>query len=119
MLKNKDFIYNLVLLTIPVALQTMLFSSRNLSDVWMTSSFGVEDVGAVGIAGKYAMLATVVLFGVSLSAGQYLSQLKGKDETAEFNKYFYSLLSLTIPIGVFISFVFLFVFRRFNFVIFQ
>ena len=107
MLKNKDFLVQLVFLAIPVSLQTILYSSRNISDVFMTSSFGSESVSALGIAGRYSMLATIILFGVASSAGQYLSQIKGTGDKQGFNKYFYSLLLITIPLGLFFALTFI------------
>ncbi|KXI22002.1 MATE family efflux transporter [Photobacterium sanguinicancri] len=101
--ENIAFIKSLVVLTIPVALQTIMFSSRNLSDVLMTSSMGADEVTAIGLASKYAMVSTILLFGIATGASQVLAQHKGKKDHLGFSQSFCSLVCISIPIAMMIN----------------
>ena len=100
------FIKSLVVLTIPVALQTIMFSSRNLFDVLMTSSMGSDEVTAIGLASKYAMVSTILLFGIATGASQVLAQHKGKKNHFGFSQSFCSLMCISIPLAMMINIAF-------------
>ena len=70
-------------LAIPVALQSMLQSSFSMIDQIMVGQLGSTSIAAVGVAGKFAFLYSVVTGAVTAIAGIMISQYIGqKDQKA-------------------------------------
>ncbi|OAN17734.1 MATE family efflux transporter [Photobacterium jeanii] len=72
-----DFLRRLLLIAFPIALQTMLFSSRSLVDILMLGQLGEMEVAAIGIAGKALFVATIMLFGVTTGGALLTAQYWG------------------------------------------
>lgn len=72
-----DFVRRLLLIALPIALQTMLFSSRSLVDILMLGQLGELDVAAIGIAGKALFVATIMIFGVTTGGALLTAQYWG------------------------------------------
>lgn len=72
-----DFFRRLLLIALPIALQTMLFSSRSLVDILMLGQLGELDVAAIGIAGRALFVATIMLFGVTTGGALLTAQYWG------------------------------------------
>ncbi|ELR67788.1 Na+ driven multidrug efflux pump [Photobacterium marinum] len=72
-----EFFRRLMLIAFPIALQTMLFSSRSLVDILMLGQLGELDVAAIGIAGKALFVATIMLFGVTTGGALLTAQYWG------------------------------------------
>ncbi len=72
-----DFLRRLLLIALPIALQTMLFSSRSLVDILMLGQLGELEVAAIGIAGKALFVATIMLFGVTTGGALLTAQYWG------------------------------------------
>ncbi|WP_299015321.1 MATE family efflux transporter [uncultured Photobacterium sp.] len=72
-----DFVRRLLLIAFPIALQTMLFSSRSLVDILMLGQLGELDVAAIGIAGRALFVATIMLFGVTTGGAMLTAQYWG------------------------------------------
>jgi MATE family, multidrug efflux pump len=72
-----DFLRRLLLIALPIALQSMLFSSRSLVDILMLGQLGELEVAAIGIAGKALFVAVIMLFGVSTGGALLTAQYWG------------------------------------------
>jgi putative MATE family efflux protein len=72
-----DFLRRLLLIALPIALQSMLFSSRSLVDILMLGQLGEFEVAAMGIAGKALFVAVIMLFGVSTGGALLTAQYWG------------------------------------------
>lgn len=77
-MKQEKFFRTVCALAIPVALQSMLQASFNVIDQIMIGQLGSVDVAAVGLAGKFTGIFTVMVSAVSTAAGIMLSQYLGQ-----------------------------------------
>lgn len=82
-MKQQTFFQSVIRIAIPVALQSMLQSSFSMIDQVMVGQLGSTSIAAVGIAGKFAFLYSVVIGAVTAIAGIMISQYIGqKDQQA-------------------------------------
>ena len=82
-MKQQSFFQSVIRIAIPVALQSMLQSSFSMIDQVMVGQLGTTGIAAIGIAGKFAFLYSVVIGAVTAIAGIMISQYIGqKDQKA-------------------------------------
>jgi putative MATE family efflux protein len=75
-------------LGMPVALQNLLSSSAGMVDTLMIGQMGDVSVAAVGMAGQWAWLMHIILYGASAGASVFLSQYWGaKDKKGIHHAY--------------------------------
>ncbi|MDD6038315.1 MAG: MATE family efflux transporter [bacterium] len=97
-------------IAIPVALQCMLQSSFSIVDQVMIGQLGSTSIAAVGLAGKFASIYSVVVAAVGSVAGIMIAQYLGAKDMEESRRGFtlnllvatvigglFMLLSLSIP----------------------
>lgn len=97
---DKDFFKRVFSITIPVTLQNLLSSSRNLVDTIMIGTLGVAQVAAVGAAGKPFFVLLILLFGLTNGSGILISQYWGKKDSdgVAKNVVLTTFLSLSVSI---------------------
>lgn len=91
---RSDYLRRSILgLAIPVTLQAMLQSSFSLIDQIMIGQLGTAEVAAVGLAGKFVSLLTVLLGAVAGVSGIVLAQAVGaEDQEAKCRGFYDGLL---------------------------
>lgn len=99
---NKDFFKKVFSITIPVTLQNLLGSSRNLVDTIMIGTLGVAQVAAVGAAGKPFFVLLILLFGLTNGSGILVSQYWGKRDSDGVAKNVLLTMFLTLSISTII-----------------
>ena len=81
--QKQSFLKMVCNLAIPVALQSMLQSSFSIVDQIMIGQLGSVSVAAVGFAGKFSSIYSVVVAAIGAVAGimisQYMGQKNGKE----------------------------------------
>ncbi len=82
-MKEKSFFRSVCALAVPVALQSMLQASFGVADQVMIGQLGGVEVAAVGLAGKFTGIYSVVVSAVGAVAGIMISQYMGQKNTAE------------------------------------
>ena len=87
MQEEKRFFRTVCTLAIPAALQSLLQSSFSLVDQIM-----IGHLGAVGLAGKFASIYTVVIAAIGAVAGIMISQYLGQNAPAEVRRSFFTNL---------------------------
>lgn len=87
-------------LALPVMLQSMLQSSFSLVDQVMIGQLGSVEVAAIGLAGKFVSILTVVLAAVASVAGILLAQAIGAGDRQAQSRGFYQSLLLSLGIAV-------------------
>lgn len=107
--KEKSFARAVLGIAIPVALQCMLQSSFSIIDQLMIGQLGSDPIDAIGLAGKFGSIYTVVISAVGSVAGIMISQYLGakKDERANRSLLVNLLISLCIGV-LFMAVSFLF-----------
>ena len=91
---EKSFFRTVCTLAIPAALQSLLQSSFSLVDQIMIGQLGAVSVAAVGLAGKFASIYTVVIAAIGAVAGIMISQYLGQNAPAEVRRSFFTNLWL-------------------------
>lgn len=86
--QEKSFIKQVFSIAIPVALQCMLQSSFSIVDQLMIGQLGETSIAAIGLAGKFYGIFTVILGAISTVLGITISQYLGKKSYNDVSKSF-------------------------------
>lgn len=100
--EKHPFFASVCRLAVPVALQSILQSSFSTVDQIMIGQLGDVSVAAVGIAGKFASIFSVVASAVGTVAGIMISQYLGQKNRFEVRRSF--LLNLFLSLGMAVLF---------------
>lgn len=95
---TQSFFKSVMKISVPVALQCMLQSSFSIIDQLMIGGLGRVSVAAVGIAGKFSSLFTVVIGAIAAVAGMMMSQYIGTGDEKEVERSF--SLNTVISVGI-------------------
>ena len=109
---NNRLLTEVFLIAIPVALQCMLQSSFSIVDQLMIGQLGTISIAAVGLAGKFVSLFTVVSGAVATVSGIMIAQNIGAQDEQEALKSFSVNLLVMVILATF--FAVLSVFFRLN-----
>jgi putative MATE family efflux protein len=71
---NGDFFRRLLLIAIPITLQSILLSSKSLIDVFMLGQLSEADIAAVGVASRAIFFTTIILTGVATTGALLAAQ---------------------------------------------
>lgn len=100
--KEPSFLKEVCIVAIPVALQSMLQSSFSMVDQIMIGQLGSASIAAIGLAGKFSSIYSVVAAAVGTVAGIMISQYTGSGETDEADRS----LSLNLLVASVIALLF-------------
>ena len=101
-LKNR-LLTEVFLIAIPVALQSMLQSSFSIVDQLMIGQLGTISIAAVGLAGKFVSLFTVVSGAVATVSGIMIAQNIGAQDEQEALKSFSVNLLVMVILATFFA----------------
>ena len=99
---NNNLLKEVFMIAIPVALQCMLQSSFSIIDQLMIGQLGTISIAAVGLAGKFVSLFTVVCGAVATVSGIMIAQNVGAQDENEALRSF----SVNLLVMVILSFIF-------------
>lgn len=101
---DRDFFKRLATVAIPATLQYLLGASRSLVDTVMIGKLGVDQVAAVGAAGKPFFVLVIVIFGITSGTGILVAQYWGKKDKNGVSKNIILsiIISLIVVIPVYI-----------------
>ncbi|WP_410499771.1 MATE family efflux transporter [Chitinibacter sp. S2-10] len=105
----KKELYKFYALAIPVTMQLLFLSARNIADILMTSSLGMTQVAAVGISGKAIMVGLVALGGLVSGCSVLGAQYWGEQNIVGLRKSVWLALatsSLFVLLPILILFTF-------------
>lgn len=100
---KQSFFSTVCALAIPVALQSMLQSSFSIVDQIMIGQLGSVPISAVGFAGKFFSIFSVIVSAVGAVAGIMISQYLGQKNQAEVRRSFRLNLWLALGIGLLVT----------------
>lgn len=101
-LKNKEFLSTMIMMAVPITIQSFITSSLNLVDNLMVGKLGEEAIASVGLANQYIFIFTLCILGINAGASVFMSQFWGKKDLKNIKK----VLGLDISIGFIVSTVF-------------
>lgn len=96
---QREFLRPVCAIAIPVTLQCMLQSSFSIVDQLMLGQLGGLSVAAVGLAGKFCSIYSVIAGAIATVAGIMLSQYLGQQNHAEVRRSFCVNLLLALALG--------------------
>lgn len=99
MKKTESFMRSIAVIAIPVALQSMLQSSFSIVDQLMIGQLGCVSIDAIGLAGKFSSIFTVVVSAVGSVAGIFISQYIGSKRYEAEDQSFRKNLWISIAIA--------------------
>lgn len=100
MKQENNFLKTVCNIAIPVTLQCMLQSSFSMVDQIMIGQLGSVNIAAVGLAGKFSSIFSVVVSAIAAVAGIMIAQYIGKQEKEEVDKSFSVNLIAAIALAV-------------------
>ncbi len=95
-LSRQQYRKELCQLALPISLQCLLQSSFSVVDQVMIGQLGSVSIAAVGLAGKFVALLTVMVQAIATVCGIILAQAVGKGEKEEISKGFFTNLMLAL-----------------------
>ncbi len=69
-----DFFHRLIIIALPITLQSILLSSKSLIDVFMLGQLSEADIAAVGVASRAVFFTTIILTGVATTGALLAAQ---------------------------------------------
>ncbi len=95
--KDKEFYIRLFVITLPIAMQSLITSSLNMLDTMMIGKIGELELASVGIANQYYFLFSLLTNAIAIGSGVLIAQLWGKKDTINIKRtlsrsLFYSLV---------------------------
>lgn len=97
---KRSFFRSVCAIAVPVTLQSMLQSSFSVVDQIMIGQLGGVSVAAVGLAGKFSSIYSVIVGAIATVAGIMLSQYLGQNEQAEVRRSFRVNLLLALILAL-------------------
>ena len=79
--KDKEFYIRLFVITLPIAMQSLITSSLNMLDTMMIGKVGELELASVGIANQYYFLFSLLTNAIPIGSGVLIAQLWGKKDT--------------------------------------
>lgn len=100
-MNKQQYYQDLRQLALPISLQCLLQSSFSVVDQLMIGQLGSVSIAAVGLAGKFISLLTVMIQAIAAVAGILMAQAVGKRNQEKVRKGLYTnlLISLILAIG--------------------
>lgn len=100
--KNREFLSTMIMMAVPITIQSFITSSLNLVDNLMVGRLGEESIASVGLANQYIFIFTLCILGINAGASVFMSQFWGKKDLKNIKK----ILGLDISIGLIVSTIF-------------
>lgn len=98
--RKKSFFQAVCNLAVPVALQSMFQASFSIVDQIMIGQLGSVSVAAVGLAGKFSSIYSVVVAAIGAVAGIMIAQYIGQNNKKEIRRSFYLNLLMAIVLAL-------------------
>lgn len=100
--KNREFLSTMIMMAVPITIQSFITSSLNLVDNLMVGRLGEASIASVGLANQYIFIFTLCILGINAGASVFMSQFWGKKDLKNIKK----ILGLDISIGLIVSTIF-------------
>lgn len=107
-INNKDLFKSLLVVALPIALQSLIASSLNLVDNLMVGSLGEEELNAVGVSVQIYFIHWMMLFGFTSGSATFMAQFFGAGDMKSIRKTtgFAICINLSVSLLFFIAAMF-------------
>lgn len=100
--KDKAFLSTMLMLAVPITLQSFITSSLNLVDTMMVGSLQETAISAVGLANQFMFVFTLCIMGINAGASVFMSQFWGDRDL----KGIKTFLGVDLTVGMIASLLF-------------
>ncbi|MCX8130242.1 MAG: MATE family efflux transporter [Clostridia bacterium] len=100
--QNSEMNKHILKISIPIALQSIIMMTLNMTDQIMVGQLGESSIAAVGISNRVITILTVILSGLASGIGIYTAQFWGKKDKEKIGQ----LLGLGLSVGGVLTVVF-------------
>jgi putative MATE family efflux protein len=100
-----NFYKTLLILALPITIQSLILASVNMADVFMIGKLGGVQVASLGLANQIVFLMTTFIMGVNSGATVFIAQYHGKNDYSKV-KY---IVSISILLSISIALCFWFI----------
>ena len=107
-LEKRKLYSNILKIALPVTLQALLQVSFSVVNQLMIGHLGGQSIAAVGLAGKFISIYTVLLGAITAAAGIMLAQYLGQKNEENVSKSFYMNLLYCVIMGIIFTFICIF-----------
>lgn len=101
-MKRNTFFSSLLVISIPIMVQSLLQTFINMLDTFMIGRLGKDCIAAVGLGNSYFFILNMILFGITSGGGVFIAQFWGKKNISGIRKS----LGIILFLGVVVSVVF-------------
>jgi putative MATE family efflux protein len=98
--ENKIFIKNLTLLTVPIIIQNLLFTTVGTADTFMLNFVGQAQLSAVALANQLQFVLSLFFMGLTAGTGIMMAQYLGKEDTYAVNYIFRLALKASVIVSL-------------------
>ena len=103
MKSKKKFYKQLLMIAVPIAIQSMISSSVNMADIFMIGKLGATKLAALGLANQIMFLMALLLYGINSGSAVFMSQFWGKKD----KESLYKVLGIALIASIFVGIIFL------------
>ena len=104
-LMKKSFLKTVLVIAVPITLQSMLQSSFSMIDQIMIGQLNEVAIASIGIVGKFTGIYNVLIAAFSTIAGIMISQYLGNKNQNEIHRSFFINLYLSLILAFFFMFI--------------
>jgi putative MATE family efflux protein len=90
---KRSFYKTLLILALPITIQSLILASVNMADVFMIGKLGGMEVASLGLANQIVFLMTTFIMGVNSGAAVFIAQYHGKKDYSKV-KYIVSISTI-------------------------
>ena len=102
---KKSFYKTLLILALPITIQSLILASVNMADVFMIGKLGGMEVASLGLSNQIVFLMTTFIMGINSGAAIFIAQYHGKKDYSKV-KYIVSISTiLSILMAIFFWFL--------------
>lgn len=99
-IKDKDFYKRVLMIAVPITLQSLITFAINMMDTVMVGQLGEIPLSAVSISGQIFFVTTILCFGISGGGAVLTSQYWGKNDKEAVSKTLSLILKINIIMGI-------------------
>ena len=101
-MKDKTFLKQMLLIALPISIQSLFQASLSVIDQFMVGQLGEESISAIAFGGKFMGILIFTIFAISGTASIMMAQFIGNKEKKGVNKAF----SFNLYLGLIVAAIF-------------
>lgn len=104
-MKSKKFTKSMLVIAVPIMIQSLITASVNLIDTVMIGKLGEKSIASLGITNQYFMLYSILVIGLYTGVGVLISQYWGKNNQEKIKDFTSLQIKLGFALSVFFALI--------------